>query len=51
MKKVRKDWTIRLLNTTFRAIELIPNLLFIALYILAVLSLYLTTEDADSCLS
>ena len=42
---MRKDRTIRLLNTTFRAIELIPNLLFIAL------SLYLAAEDADPSLS
>ena len=41
-KKVRKDRTIRLLNTTFRAIELIPNLLFMALYILAVLSPFIS---------
>ena len=42
MKRMRKDRTIRLLNTTFRAIELIPNLLFIALYILAVLSPFIS---------
>lgn len=42
MKGMRKDRTIRLLNTTFRAIELIPNLLFIALYILAVLSPFIS---------
>ena len=42
MKGMRKERTIRLLNTTFRAIELIPNLLFIALYILAVLSPFIS---------
>ena len=42
MKRMRKDRTISLLNTTFRAIELIPNLLFIVLYILAVLSPFIS---------
>lgn len=42
MKGARKDRTIHLLNTTFRAIELLPNLLFMALYILAVLSPFIS---------